>query len=108
MPTKDWNKWYAQNPVQSEKRRLRQKENRAAKRRHIVECKDVPCMDCGIKYPYYVMDFDHRDPKHKKFNIAEGADNNVSWQTLKDEISKCDIVCSNCHRIRTFRIWAVS
>lgn len=25
------------------------------------QLKEVPCGDCNIKYPYYVMDFDHRD-----------------------------------------------
>ncbi len=30
----------------------------------VREAKSVPCADCGVKYPYYVMDFDHRDPPH--------------------------------------------
>lgn len=98
-----WNKWYAASPDQSEKRRLRQKEKRAEKRKFIVEYKDVPCMDCGEKYPHYVMDFDHRDPEKKNFNIAKSVDDNVAWQKLKDEIAKCDIVCANCHRKRTFK-----
>lgn len=58
-----------------------------------------PCFDCGIKYPYYVMDFDHRIDEEKKFCI--GHHRFYGKQQLIDEIKKCDIVCSNCHRIRT-------
>ena len=43
---------------------------RAAKREWIRAYKDRPCTDCGIKYPYYVMDLDHRDPSQKLFNPA--------------------------------------
>jgi hypothetical protein len=56
-------------------------------------------MDCGIKYPSYVMDFDHRDPTTKLFAI--GAAYSVAEKRLRDEISKCDVVCANCHRERT-------
>lgn len=58
-------------------------------------------MDCGVVYPPYVLDFDHRDPSTKKFNIAMHV-RQVSRQRLLAEIEKCDIVCANCHRIRTF------
>lgn len=63
--------------------------------------KDVPCKDCGIKYPPCAMDFDHKDPilKFKRVGALVGHSINI----LKREISKCDVVCSNCHRIRTAR-----
>jgi hypothetical protein len=60
---------------------------------------DNPCMDCGKKYPYYVMDFDHRDPSAKLTEVSRLV--NFGWVKLKAEIEKCDIVCSNCHRERT-------
>lgn len=58
----------------------------------------TPCTDCGKKYPYYIMDFDH--VKNKEFSIATL----MSAGRLKvalEEIKKCEIVCSNCHRART-------
>ena len=58
------------------------------------------CMDCGQKYPSYVLDLDHRDPNEKKFTPSRLAKNN-SWQQMIDELKKCDVVCANCHRIRT-------
>lgn len=60
--------------------------------------KDKPCADCGNQYPYYVMDFDHLGDK--EFNIST-ASKNASWAKLKKEIDKCEVVCANCHRIRT-------
>lgn len=68
---------------------------------YLREAKDVPCMDCGVKYPTYVMDFDHRDPKAKKDCVPRMARHGM--KRLKEEIDKCDIVCSNCHRERTHR-----
>lgn len=60
----------------------------------------TPCFDCGISYPYYVMDFDHL--KDKLFVISDPKTiNNFSLSKIKVEIEKCQIVCSNCHRERT-------
>ena len=59
----------------------------------------TPCVDCGINYPYYVMDFDHvRGQKHA--NVMELV-STLSKKRIDLEIAKCEIVCSNCHRIRT-------
>ena len=59
----------------------------------------TPCVDCGINYPYYVMDFDHvRGQKHA--NVMELV-STLSKKKIDQEIAKCEIVCSNCHRIRT-------
>lgn len=65
------------------------------------ERKGVPCVDCGQCYPPYVMDFHHRDPKEKLFAISQfGGCNRALFLA---EIEKCDVICSNCHRIRTFK-----
>ena len=56
-------------------------------------------MDCGIKYPPYVMDFDHLGDK--EFVISKGVSMHSPIKLLK-EIAKCDVVCSNCHRLRTY------
>lgn len=64
----------------------------------IDSLKDVPCVDCGNRYDPCVMDFDHVE-EDKSFNVSSGK--NMSWEKLKQEIDKCEVVCSNCHRIRT-------
>jgi hypothetical protein len=64
----------------------------------LISIKDTPCLDCGIKYPHYVMDFDHIE--QKLFSIGDVK--NRSFNKIKEEIKKCELVCSNCHRIRTW------
>ena len=59
----------------------------------------TPCVDCGINYPYYVMDFDHVRGV-KQANVMELV-STLSKKRIDLEIAKCEIVCSNCHRIRT-------
>ena len=60
---------------------------------------NTPCIDCKTSYPYYVMDFDHvRGIKTK--NVSELI-STLSKKKIDLEIAKCEIVCSNCHRIRT-------
>jgi hypothetical protein len=57
-----------------------------------------PCTDCKQQYPYYVMDFDHL--RDKKDNISKLL---ASKSILLSEIEKCELVCANCHRIRTHK-----
>lgn len=99
-------KWYKNyySSVDKERERLytRNKASQDAIRKVTRVARDVPCMDCGVKYPFYVMDFDHRDPAEKEFTIAKMLSmGNVD--KVEKEISKCDVVCSNCHRIRTWK-----
>lgn len=57
-------------------------------------------MDCKVSYPYFVLDFDHREDK--EFDLHKASRLGRSIANLKKEIAKCDIVCANCHRVRTF------
>lgn len=59
--------------------------------------KDVPCADCGARYPHYVMEFDHREGEVKVRCVA-----NLRAKKLREELAKCDVVCANCHRVRTW------
>ena len=73
-------------------------------RKLIREAKDVPCMDgtmCGGKrYDFWIMQFDHVRGE-KLFDLSQASGRAI--QTVKDEIAKCDIVCSNCHADRTYK-----
>lgn len=72
-------------------------------RRAVNKIKDCPCKDCGDKYPHYIMQFDHRTPSRKIADISTMVKKNLDIKLIKMEIRKCDVVCSNCHRIRTKR-----
>lgn len=65
------------------------------------EIKSGPCLDCGNKFPFCCMDFDHRDGTSKSKNVAALVGEGYSKDTILKEIAKCDLVCANCHRIRT-------
>lgn len=59
------------------------------------------CSDCGQKYPSYILDFDHVYGK-KVANIGQML-NYFSVEDILKEVAKCEIVCSNCHRERTYQ-----
>jgi hypothetical protein len=58
--------------------------------------KEHPCIDCGEKDPV-VLEFDHRGDKEN--NISHMITS--SFEKLVDEIQKCDVRCSNCHKRKT-------
>ena len=60
--------------------------------------KNSSCIDCSNDNPI-VLEFDHRDPDSKSYNISEMLD--FSTETIQKEIDKCDIRCANCHAIKT-------
>lgn len=88
---------YYTNPqryIEANRRRV------ASNRELITAAKSNPCTDCGKTYPPYVMDFDHVRGK-KKFRLAQHM--KVGLPGLLAEIAKCDLVCANCHRERTYQ-----
>lgn len=56
------------------------------------------CTDCGEDNPI-VLEFDHKDPSVKEYNISNMM--GYSWSKIQLEIDKCEVVCANCHRKRT-------
>lgn len=67
----------------------------------LVEEHGSICSDCNTEYPPFVLDFDHREPAEKSFTIS--ASTVLGIDRLRTEAEKCDLVCSNCHRIRTHK-----
>lgn len=78
----------------------RTKERRQELRDFVNQLKDKPCTDCGIKFHPAAMDFDHLN--NKEFEISKMILNGRSKEAILKEIAKCELVCSNCHRVRTF------
>ena len=80
----------------------RNSEIRKSNTSFVREIKEsTPCADCNIKYPYYVMDFDHLRDKER--NVSRMSHDSGSLDRIKAEIAKCELVCANCHRIRTYK-----
>lgn len=59
----------------------------------------TPCADCGKFYHHCQMDFDHL--RDKKFRLAGGYLKR-GRRKMMQEMAKCELVCANCHRMRTF------
>jgi hypothetical protein len=92
---KAWHKTHPQSTARSHKTRQK------FRRDYVKSKKDKPCSDCGICYPWYVMEFDHVRGK-KQFNLSIVGSMMCSIEKIDREIAKCDLVCANCHRKRTF------
>jgi hypothetical protein len=79
---------------------LKSNKRTQAKLQRLAEYhKNKPCTDCRKLYPSCVMDFDHvRGEKVAKVSrlVQMGSE-----KLLLDEIAKCEVVCANCHRMRT-------
>jgi hypothetical protein len=98
----NYNKTHKKNVY---KNLVKHRKKRSLELKNFVnELKNKPCMDCGIQYNPWQMDFDHKPGMIKKFNISFKVGNgNTTIKALREEIAKCDIVCANCHRDRTYK-----
>ena len=97
--------WYS--PGQVEKAKDRAVYTREYLDRYIQDYKEERgCQDCRNKgdsgvHPFYVLDADHVLGK-KTYNISK-LSRLGSLRLVKEELAKCDIVCSNHHRYRTYQ-----
>lgn len=64
----------------------------------VDDLKNAPCLDCGQHFPPVAMDFDHVRGE-KRFFVSRMW--RYSWENVLAEVAKCDLVCANCHRMRT-------
>lgn len=62
--------------------------------------KNGPCRDCGQEFPPEAMDFDHVPGRGGKLG---GVGTRGTLAKIIAEARKCDLVCANCHRVRTRR-----
>jgi len=62
-----------------------------------IEYKGEVCLDCrGKNFLPAVFHFHHRDPLTKEFTLRDGK----SWDRVKTELDKCNLLCANCHITR--------
>lgn len=60
--------------------------------------KTGPCVVCGGTFLPVAMDFDHRPGEIKSKDVSKLK----TFASVDAEMAKCDLVCSNCHRVRTW------
>jgi hypothetical protein len=66
----------------------------------VIDAKSVSCVDCGQAFSWWQMQFDHL--RDKEFNMSR-IWTLSSIKRARAEISKCDVVCANCHADRTYK-----
>lgn len=84
--------------AKSEHVKRRQREKREAVDAYKLE---RGCENCGYREDARALDLDHRDRVSKVGNVARLV-SSASRDRLLAELSKCRVLCSNCHRIKTF------
>jgi len=57
------------------------------------------CADCGYNAHHVALDFDHLPGCEKIYPICQMA--GLRRELVDAEIAKCEVVCANCHRIRS-------
>src|SRR2546423_12537917 len=103
---------YARNTsYYTEKAKIRNRSVRRESQQRLLSYLSIhPCVDCGESDPV-VLDFDHREIRSKRDNIADMLKRRLSWLKIESELEKCSVRCANCHRRRTaeqfgwYRIW---
>lgn len=81
-----------------EKRKLnvsRVLEKRRDTKRRLVEYKGGKCEKCGYNKCISALEFHHINPLEKEYVISKVSN---SFEKLKKEADKCQLVCANCHR----------
>ena len=84
-------------PAPIEKFRLYQERVRRERKQALVEIRGGNCVTCGYSKCIAAMEFHHRDPADKKFQLSK-ANLLKRWPVVLAEAEKCDLYCSRCHR----------
>lgn len=53
------------------------------------------CQRCGYDKYIGALEFHHKDPTKKDMTVAGSG---KKWETIKEEVDKCMLLCANCHR----------
>ena len=93
--------WYQRHRT---KRLARIYERKAATIEYVQEIKSqLRCADCGEHHPA-TLQFHHVNSEDKMFNVADAVRNGLGLDRIKKEISKCIVLCANCHAVRHYNM----
>ncbi len=92
-------KWWANLSIERKREKQIKANHRAKKIKEFIAKYKLSrgCKDCGYRKHHSALDFDHIRGV-KKLNVCFAK----SISQAKIEIKKCEVVCANCHRTRTY------
>ena len=62
---------------------------------------ETPCADCGGRFHHAAMSWDHL-PGHEKLDDVSSLVSRHNRSLILAEIAKCELVCANCHAVRSY------
>ena len=82
------------------------KKHYRSKRRNLIRGESVKlmggkCSHCGGVFPDAAFDFHHLNSSEKESNPSDMIEAN-SIERISSELSKCILLCANCHRIEHY------
>lgn len=95
--------WHAttRSRLSKDRNKILKEEKKLAASEYVAKLKtNAPCSDCGLYFHPCQMDFDHL--RDKVDNVSAMVNSGLSIPAIQAEIDKCELVCSNCHRLRTW------
>ncbi len=93
----DWYHEHKEENREAKNQRTMDARNRA--RQYVLDYLSThPCVECGESDPV-VLEFDHLDNKDRA--ISEMIRDGVPLDKLEREMTKCQVLCANCHRRKT-------
>lgn len=91
--------WHAKQSIERKKYKSEiQKKRRHELRKWFDEYKNT--LKCSICSESHIscLDFHHNDPLQKEISLCNAIGRGWSKKSIVNEVEKCSIVCSNCHR----------
>ncbi|MBX3471011.1 MAG: hypothetical protein KF878_29435 [Planctomycetes bacterium] len=94
-------RWYEENKAaQLENATRNNARYRKRNKDFVLSLKRRPCTDCGGTFHPTAMEFDHVRGEKVEI-VAYLVARMSSLERIREEVAKCDLVCANCHRVRT-------
>lgn len=101
-PTQYKREWNHRN---REKRQVAKTIYGRKRKEKLIQYAGNKCQKCGIEFNQEnsaIFDFHHKNPKEKLFALSTANLTRYSWDKVLIELAKCDLLCSNCHRLEHF------
>lgn len=89
--------YYPSQQTKIRQRSIARNKRVRERNRVYISSLNLSCIRCGEDHPA-VIDFHHRNQSEKEIEVSIAVYRGWSLKRLKEEIAKCDILCSNCHR----------